>query len=174
MEAQHHQVTEADPEDPHREDADGHGEGSVTGRAENIGQGKAGWPDEDREDIEPDHDLQRHRLRFGREVEEGDGEPVAEQERRDVHDPCAAVGHKQQAACVVDSLLLFTGTETLSDDGQHRHADRIGRDVQEGRGRVSDGVCGDGRSAEGACQAGDGQLADLEHAVLNTGRDAYA
>ena len=172
MEAKDHQVAEAHPEHPHRDDAHRHGEGCVAGRAEDVGQGKAGRPDKDREEVEPDHHLQGHGLRLGREVEQGNGEPVAEEEGRDVHDPCAAVGHKEQAAGIVHGLFLLAGTKALAYDGEHCHADGVGRDVQESGGRVGDGVCRDRCRAEGAGQAGDRQLADLEHSVLDASRDA--
>lgn len=37
VEAQNHQITEADPKYPHREDADGHSEGRIPCRTKNVG-----------------------------------------------------------------------------------------------------------------------------------------
>ena len=70
-------------------------------------------------------------------------------------------------------LFLLARAKALADDGEHRHAHRVGRDVQEGGDVARHGVGRDGGGAEGGRQAGDRQLADLEHAVLNTGRDAH-
>ena len=70
-------------------------------------------------------------------------------------------------------LLFFACTQALADDGEHRHADRVGRNIQEGGDVARHSVGRNGRGAEGGRQAGDRQLADLEHAVLDAGRDAH-
>ena len=173
MQAQDHQVAETHPEHPHGEDADRHREGGVAGGAEDVGQGEAGWPDEQRDDIEPDHHLQRHGVGLRGEVEPGQSDAVQEEEGRQVHDPGTGVGHQQEAAGVVFGLLLFACTQALADDGEHRHADRVGRNIQEGGDVARHGVGRNGRGAEGGRQAGDRQFADLEHAVFDAGRDAH-
>ncbi len=94
-------------EHPHGHDADRHGKRGVACRAEDVGQGKAGGPEEDREEVEPLHHLQGHGLRFRREMEEGQRQLVRKEERRQVHDPGTRISQQQQAAGVPDSLLFL-------------------------------------------------------------------
>lgn len=174
VEAEHHQVAETHPEHPHGHDADRHGKRGVACRTEDVGQGKAGGPEEDREDVEPLHHLQGHGLRFRREMEEGQRQLVRKEERRQVHDPGTRIGQQKQAAGVPDSLLFLACAQALAHHGEHGKAHGAGRDVEERGGGVGHGVGGNGGGTQGAGQAGHRQLADLEHAVLNAGRDAHS
>ena len=167
------QVAEAHAEHPHGHDADGHGEAGVAGGTEDVGQGEAGGPEEEGDDVEPHHDFQRHGRSLRREAEPGQRPAVGEEEGRQVHDPGTAVGHQQQAAGIPDSLLFLACTEALAHHREHRHADGAGRDVQEGAGGVGHGIGRDGGGAEGAGEAGHRQFADLEHPVLDARRDAH-
>ena len=173
MEGQHTQVAEAHPEGPHGHDAHGHGKAGVACRTQDVGHGKAGRPDEQRNDVEPHHHFQRHGVGLGREAEQAQCKFVGKQEGRKVHEPCAAVGKQHQAAGVIHGLILFACAKALAHHGQCGHAHGVGRDVQKGGGGVCHGVGRNGGGAKGGGQAGNGQLADLEHAVLDAGRDAH-
>ena len=173
MEGQHTQVAEAHPEGPHGHDAHGHGKAGIACRTQDVGHGKAGRPDEQRNDVEPHHHFQRHGVGFRREVEQAQCKFVGKQEGRKVHEPCAAVGKQHQAAGVIHGLIFFACAKALAHHGQRSHAHGVGRDVQKGGGGVCHGVGRNGGGAQSGGQAGNGQLADLEHAVFNTGRDAH-
>ena len=168
----HQQVAQGHPEQPHGGDADHHGVAGVAGGAQDVGQGEAGRPDEQGDDVEPHHDLQREAGGLGGEVEELQHEPVAAEEGRQVHRPGAGVGQAHHQAAVALGLLFVAGAQALAQDGQRAHAHGVGRDVQQGGGIVGHRVGRNGRGAQGAGQAGHRQLADLEHPVLDGVGDA--
>lgn len=172
VELEHHQVAEGHPEHPHGDDADRHGKGGISGGAQDVGQGEAGGPQDQRYSVEPDHQLQCHAVGLRREVEPGERQLVQEEQAGKVHQPVPGVGGQEQQAGIALGLHLFPGTQTLAHNGQRTDAHGGGGHVQEAGDVACHGVCRNGGGAQRAGQAGDRQLADLEHAVLDAGGNA--
>ena len=172
VELEHHQVAEGHPEHPHGDDADRHGKGGVSGGAQDVGQGEAGGPQDQRYDVEPDHQFQCHAVGLRREVEPEERQLVQEEQAGKIHHPVPGVGGQEQQAGIALGLHLFPGTQTLAHNGQRADANGGGGHVQEAGDVACHGVCRNGGGAQRAGQAGDRQLADLEHAVLDAGGNA--